>query len=184
MDANWVASLVANECYVRVPCGAVAPVKGDILIKRIAFGALPATAVLVKGVYPHTNQVAIAMLRQHNGVWRWEDRGRIDGSIHNGVWRCLYNKKMTPKPMPNAPVPPSQRIREVPPHIVNIVKDQYETLNLFYGQKYECPICMDEIFGSNLHITKCGHFFCKECIAGLPAQWERTDGCPSCRARA
>jgi len=184
MDANWIASMVANECFVRVPCGAVAPVKGDILIKRVAIDGLPATAVLVKGVYPNTGQIAIARLEKIGLRFYWADRGRIRGGIENGQWRCVYNKKMEPKPLPNAPVPHTQKVREVPPHIVSIVKDQYETLNLFYGQKYECPICMDEIFGSDLHITKCGHFFCKGCIAGLPPQWERTDGCPSCRARA
>ena len=184
MDAKWTASIIANGCFARVPCGVVAPVKGDILIRRRHGERYD--AVLVAGVYPHISQIGLRhLLRPDNGVSHWGDVFRSDNAaIVNGQWRHQYNKKMVPKALPNAPVPVAQRIREVPPHIITLVKDQYETLNLFYGQKYECPICVDEIFGSNLHITKCGHFFCKECIGHLPPEWERTDGCPQCRAKA
>lgn len=186
MDAQWIASLIGNGCFARMPCGMNAPVKGDILARHDDGGNVNGYIVsLVSGVYPTTLQIGIRNLYiDPNGVASWLEPQRIRGYIAVDGWRCRYNKKVVPKGMPDAPVPISQRIREVPPHIVNIVKDQYETLNLFYNQKYECPICMDEIFGGNLHITKCGHFFCKDCIAQLPPQWERTDGCPSCRARA
>jgi hypothetical protein len=183
MDAQWIASLIGNGCFARVPCGANAPVKGDILARNAGNGRY--IACLVAGVYPATHQIAIKRLHINGqGVASWGEANRIDGYIDVNGWRCRWSKKVVPKAIPDAPLPPDLRVREVPLHIVNIVKDQYETLNLFYGQKYECPICMDEIFGSNLHITKCGHFFCKDCIAQLPPQWERTDGCPSCRARA
>ena len=182
MDAQWIASLIANGCFARVPCGMNAPVKGDILARHEGNGYL---AVMITGVYPNIDQIGIKHLYvDPNGVASWLAPQRLYGKMTDNGWRSRYNKKVVPKAMPDAPVPPSQRIREVPPHIITLVKDQYETLNLFYGQKYECPICVDEIFGSNLHITKCGHFFCKPCIANLAPNWERSLGCPQCRARA
>ena len=182
MDAQWIASLIGNGCFARVPCGMTAPVKGDILARKDGEGYI---TVMITGVYANSNQIGIKHLYVDNdGQASWGASQRLHGRMEDAGWRCRYNKKVVPKALPNAPVPNNQMIRIVPPHIVEIVKDQYETLNLFYNQKYECPICMDEIFGGNLHITKCGHFFCKPCIAQLPATWERTDGCPQCRARA
>ena len=189
MDASWISSIVMNGCFARVPCGAVAPVNGDLLIKRnrqdgrTNCGGF--SVVKVCGVYPHTSQIAIQFLVKDNGVWRFEgNKRRTDGSIQNGLWRCAYNKKITPKALPDAPIAPQATIRQVPPHIAEELANNYELLHLTFDKEYECPICMDIIEGDQLHITKCGHFFCKGCIAGLPPQWERSQGCPQCRARA
>lgn len=190
MDASWVSSIVMNGCFARVPCGAVAPDNGDILAKRYA-GADDTNCggfrvVKVCGKYPQTNQVAIQWLRRRpDNTWYWAaHKQRIEGHIHNGLWRCGFNKKIAPKALPNAPIAPQATIRQVPPHIVEELQNNYELLHLTFDKEYECPICLGVIEGADLHITKCGHFYCKGCIAGLPPQWERTQGCPQCRARA
>lgn len=187
MEGRWVGSLVMNGCFVRVPCGAVAPVNGEILAKRSnAHGNCGGFEVVkVAGVYPHTSQIAVCSLRRGGNEWYWSShKDRIAGSIQNGVWRCRFNKKIEPKALPDAPIAPQATIRQVPPHIVEELANNYELLHLTFDKEYECPICMDIIEGDQLHITKCGHFFCKGCIAGLAPNWERSQGCPQCRARA
>lgn len=190
MEGSWVASIVMNGCFTRVPCGAVAPANGDILIKRNNGGNVRTncggfTIVKVGGVYPHTSQIALQYLVCDNGRWWFEStKRRTDGSIQNGQWRCYFNKKIAPKALPDAPIAPQATIRQVPPHILDELSNNYELLHLTFDKEYECPICLGIIEGDKLHITKCGHFFCKECVEGLPPQWERTNGCPQCRARA
>ena len=43
-----------------------------------------------------------------------------------------------------------------------------------------CPICMDEIHGSSLSRTSCGHIFCHNCIRIWIERGNNT--CPTCRA--
>jgi hypothetical protein len=173
-----------------------APVKGDILIKRLnnpqpdnKYNCGGFSVVKVCGVYPSQERIAYRFLvRFVVGVevqWDWSvSTNRTDGYFQNGQWRCAYNKKLTPKALPDAPIAPQATIRQVPPHIVEELQNNYELLHLTFDKEYECPICLGIIEGADLHITKCGHFYCKGCIAGLPPQWERTQGCPQCRARA
>ena len=44
---------------------------------------------------------------------------------------------------------------------------------------YQCPICLRDRCSDEIHITSCGHIFCKKCIGKA---LERSTQCPVCRA--
>jgi hypothetical protein len=54
------------------------------------------------------------------------------------------------------------------------IKDKIENIDL-----EECPICYTQLNKLNYMITKCGHFFCKECIFIYINQ--ENEICPLCR---
>jgi hypothetical protein len=70
---------------------------------------------------------------------------------------------------------------ELPIHM----KDEFIEMAKTLKKKWECAICMDFIEHENLHITSCGHKYCKECIEGhiqtQKAQGKTKWDCPTCR---
>jgi hypothetical protein len=68
---------------------------------------------------------------------------------------------------------------EMPPHAINVIRELYEESKT----KWECAICRESI--SDLHITKCCHFFCSGCVEGVRQQAKQQEReywpCPTCR---
>jgi len=72
---------------------------------------------------------------------------------------------------------------EVIESVPQFIKDEMEQMIVKLRLEIECPVCMDIIDaeGGQLEITKCGHKFCKGCIARVRETAEPT--CPSCRVK-
>jgi hypothetical protein len=68
----------------------------------------------------------------------------------------------------------------IPQHIVDELKEMGATIK----KTWECPVCIEMIKPENLDITNCGHYFCKECLAGVKSRAvaQNVDcKCPVCR---
>ena len=68
---------------------------------------------------------------------------------------------------------------QIPEHIKTELLAMGEELR----KTWECPICIDMIEPKNLDITPCGHYFCKDCLAGLKQNNPNDCKCPVCRRK-
>jgi len=192
-NAPMVKAIVANGCYRTMPI-TMMPSKGDILLYRAHDGSV-SHIYKVCGHRPTADAVLCNPLSIWNGSWFWNSQVQVGYQryptfhLDNPQW-----EKMIPADLPNAPVamPPAQpvEVREVvrvqyrdvpvvrpsvPPHMKEHIKEL-----IGFGKEFECPVCFDTIRADNLHITKCGHFYCEGCVEGMTNGNVRS--CPVCRA--
>ena len=199
MEAQWFKSIRANGCYDLDVLTAM-PVKDDIIAHRHHDGRT--TFALVCGSRPSTQHIIIKRWNTTYNEWQVGAKEYLSYTTANQYgFGCYFTHKVVPKrnnDNAQAPVVAQapqvvERIVErvvyrdrpvaqapttaVPTHIKNEI---VEFIN--FGKEYECPICMDTIAPNNLHITKCGHFYCEACINGVQADYRGTRHCPTCRA--
>ena len=69
----------------------------------------------------------------------------------------------------------------LPPHITSAFMEMAERLN----QEYTCPICLELVSSTTIHLTWCGHITCKKCYNELKSSSGPTDKtkCPTCRKK-
>jgi hypothetical protein len=65
----------------------------------------------------------------------------------------------------------------VPEHITRELMEMAETLRL----EIACPICLENLTKETIHISKCGHKYCKDCYKQLTEQPEPK--CAVCRKK-
>lgn len=80
--------------------------------------------------------------------------------------------------IPRARRPIERRIpmERIPPHIVTEYVSMY-TQCMSKETMKECPICLETVEGTDLHLTNCGHCFHKDCLARITRNY-----CPTCRS--
>ena len=84
----------------------------------------------------------------------------------------IQNNNLGGRRIVNRPTPePPKEV--IPKHIIDDYIQMYTKLGL---ESKDCPICMENINGTTLSLTHCGHFFHKDCISKI-----RNNTCPSCR---
>jgi hypothetical protein len=67
----------------------------------------------------------------------------------------------------------------IPEHIKSKLKTMTEELK----KKWDCCVCLD--FITDIEITNCGHFMCKDCLEGLKQHTEGDSwSCPVCRKKS
>ena len=99
----------------------------------------------------------------------------------NYVWMQYYNRVQREFDDNRRTLVTYQRLleSEMPPHTINVIRELYEESKT----KWECAICRESI--SDLHITKCCHFFCSGCVEGVRQQAKQQEReywpCPTCR---
>ena len=72
-----------------------------------------------------------------------------------------------------------ENFNEFPPHIKTIFEDMAKELK----KTWECPVCIEIIEPDKLHITNCGHFFCKDCFKTYKELNASNCMCPVCRRK-
>lgn len=207
MDAKWFKSLVANGCFETQVLGAV-PSKETVLLHRSRRTAGELRLYKVCGVRPSTAHLIVYKMGVYDGELRWSStkdyyRYSITLNADQRVFSCPYFELVVPKALPlvagAAPPPPNpapqvvERVVErvvyrdrnrpntevaapIPTHIKEVVKEF-----VAFGKEFECPVCMETIKADELHITKCGHFYCEACIAAVQPDYSGVRHCPTCR---
>jgi len=204
MNAKWFKSLVANGCFETQVLGAV-PNKEDVLLHRSRSRQGMLRLYKVCGVRPSTSHLIVYQMRRIGNEDIWSSTKEY--IRYNAVpFSCPYFELLLPKALPlveGAPPPPPNPAPQVVERVVERVvyrdrpvpnrpntevvapipthiKDTIKEFCLF-GKEFECPVCMDTIAPENLHITKCGHFYCEACITAVQPDYSGVRHCPTCR---
>lgn len=199
MNPDWLTSLVQNGCYETQVLQAL-PVKDDLLLHRSRRRVGEVRLYKVCGVRPSTKHLIVYQLR----LTFWSSTKEYI-RYTDQPFSCPFFEKLVPKalpPVPNAPPPlpqplqvvervverivyrdrpvPNRPVTEVAAPIPTHIKETIKEFCLF-GKEFECPVCMDTIAPENLHITKCGHFYCEACITAVQPDYSGVRHCPTCR---
>lgn len=78
------------------------------------------------------------------------------------------------------PLPPQPQRQLIPGHIKEMLRE------LMAVKKHSCAVCLEDVEGSTMDITSCGHLFHGACLDSVKAaavgQGSATWKCPCCRA--
>jgi hypothetical protein len=68
----------------------------------------------------------------------------------------------------------------LPPHITSAFMEMAERLN----QEHTCPVCLELVSSTTIHLTWCGHIMCKTCYEQLKtSSGTGKPNCTSCRKK-